>query len=171
MNYLPDKRQSQSPQSIPCLSHTPNPCRHCCVSSASVSMHTSRAAASKCIHLFRAPRRNHSVLLSSFSPAVQMEFCVNNISLVRQKISTGYHSRGDQITPSPSSPSKKRVERQVSPSYTLFFPVSPSFFFSFPSTLKLIRQVVGQNSESAIKLPLTSTLHNHAVQMQLKSTA
>lgn len=30
--------------------------------------------ASKCIHLFRAPRRNHSVLLSFFSRAVQMEF-------------------------------------------------------------------------------------------------
>lgn len=38
------------------------------VSSAAVGMHTSRTTASKCIHLFRAPRRNHSVLLSFFPP-------------------------------------------------------------------------------------------------------
>lgn len=38
------------------------------VSSAAVGMHTSRTAASKCIHLFRAPRRNHSVLLSFLPP-------------------------------------------------------------------------------------------------------
>lgn len=74
MNYLPDTRQSQSLRSIPYRSRAPNPRRHRCVSSASVSMHTGRATASKCIHLFRAPRRNHSVLLSFFSPAVQMEF-------------------------------------------------------------------------------------------------
>lgn len=74
MNYLPDTRQSQSLPRILCRSRAPNPCRQRSVSSASVSMHTGRVPASKCIHLFTAPRRNHSVLLSFFSPAVQMEF-------------------------------------------------------------------------------------------------
>lgn len=93
MNYLRDTCQRRSPRSIPppptsthlaFHAHPPNPrCRRR-VSSATVSMHASRAPASKCIHLFRAPRRNHSVLLSFFfflffpsplsSPAVQMEF-------------------------------------------------------------------------------------------------
>lgn len=41
-NYLPDTRQSQSPRSIACFFHTPNPRRRH-ISSAGVSMHASGA--------------------------------------------------------------------------------------------------------------------------------
>lgn len=92
-NYLPDTRQSQSPWSIACFFHTPNPHRR--FSSAGVSMHASGAPSLKMYSFIQSPSEKSQCLVVLFFLGCPDGICVNNISLVRQKISTGYHSRGD----------------------------------------------------------------------------
>lgn len=84
-SYLPDT----SPQSIVRHLCTPNLCHCRRIWPNSVSMHTGLAPASKCIHLFRAPQRNQCLVVLFFLHFCPDGICVNNIGLVRQKISTG----------------------------------------------------------------------------------
>lgn len=95
-NYLPDTCQSQSRLSIACFFHTLNPRRRR-FSSSGVSMHASGALSPVNVFIYSEPLGEITVSCCPFffSPGCPDGICVNNISLVRQKISTGYQSGGD----------------------------------------------------------------------------
>lgn len=134
MNYLPDTRQSQSPRSIPCRSRAPKslppPLRFICR-----CQYAHRPCASLQMYSFiQSPSEKSQCLVVLFFPGCPDGICVNNISLVRQKISTGQHSGGDQITPSPTSP--KKGWKDKCHLHILLSPSLPRFLIFFSTSIE-----------------------------------
>ena len=112
----------------------------------------------------QSPSEKSQCLVVLFFPGCPDGICVNNISLVRQKISTGQHSGGDSIAPSPTSPPKKDGKTSVTFKYS-FLPLHLSF--QLPVNLS---RMEGRSQKCEINAAFaTIILRYHALQVQLNT--